>query len=96
MIMNRNSHAVMGNRFGLCAFDGCHPGRISMHLAVMLLSSTTIASARAAEKGATLDREWHAIGPFASGKSEYEGDPLAAHGGAHLLYHSSLLSKKRR
>ena len=54
-------------------------------------------AAIAAERGAVLDREWHAIGPFASGKSEFEGDPLAAaRGGVHRLYHAALLSKKRK
>ena len=50
------------------------------------------------KEGAVLDRDWHCLGPFASGKTEYEGDPLAApeHGGVHRAYHSAVLSSSSR
>jgi len=35
---------------------------------------------------AKLSRKWWSIGPFASGKAEYDGDPLEAHGGVRQLF----------
>ena len=40
----------------------------------------------ASERAATLEKTWSWIGPFASGKTEYEGDPLVPHGGVHRLF----------
>ena len=57
-----------------------------------MIALTTLASA----PRTVLEAKWHALGPFASGKTEYEGDPLAAHGGAHAVFHDAVLKKQRR
>ena len=51
---------------------------------------------RRSDKGATLDRTWQWIGPMASGKTEYEGNPLAAHGGVLELFAAEKMGHERR
>ena len=58
-----------------------------MRLGWILCLAAVVAIASAARPAAEISKQWHWLGPLPSGKTEFEGDPLAAgKGGVHAHY----------